>query len=278
VAQGAEPDNLNFLQRRWPVLLSLAVLVIVCFVYVAAYSRSPSSWRALLLAVLPSLAATLVIVACVYVLLNRDYSTGQGEASSQGLAGLDKQMVALSEAIGRLFDSTSVLKKRSEVPTLQAMFDPAETISIAAVSGLGLINHYRALLEEQLRLGKTLRVLLLDADYEDALLTWDRATNPPMNTPESDIRSATQMLLGLKSLGGYKGKCEVKLLDTVFPFSAIICRNGLSGSMQVEFHCYRRAPEERPNVLLSTHADPYWYQFFEQQFDLAFANARFASR
>ena len=149
MAQGSEPGRLNFLQRRWPVVLSLAVLVIVCFLYVAAYSRAPSSWRALLLAVLPSLAATLVIVVAVYVLLNRDYSIGPSKIP----ADLDSQVLALKEAVKRLSDSTSVLKNRSDVPALRTMFAPAETISIAAVSGLGLINQHRALLEEQLRLG-----------------------------------------------------------------------------------------------------------------------------
>lgn len=271
--QGREPEKLNLLQRRWPVILSLAVFVIVCFLYVAAYSRNPSSWRALLLAVLPSLAATLVIVVCVYVLLNRDYVSGRSNA----LPDLEPQMLVLREAVSRLSDNTSVLKKRSAMPTLQTMFASAQMISIAAVSGLGLINRYRALLEEQLRLGKNLRILLLDVDSKDALQTWDRATNPPMNTPEADIRSGTAMLLGLKSLAGYPGSCEVRLLDTVFPFSVIMCKSGGSGSMQVELHCYHRAPEERPNFLLSTQADSYWFGFFEEQFESAFADARRAS-
>ncbi|MGH3405397.1 MAG: hypothetical protein ACRDRJ_23325 [Streptosporangiaceae bacterium] len=48
--------------------------------------------------------------------------------------------------------------------------------------------------------------------------------------------------------------------------------------MQVELHAYRHAPEDRPNVLLSDQADQQWFQFFVQQFDQAWSQAKHCPR
>jgi hypothetical protein len=157
---------------------------------------------------------------------------------------------------------------------LDAFLRDAEVISIAAVSGLGLVNHYRGLLEEQLKLGKRIRVLLLDLERLDALTVWDRLSNPPMNSPEDDIRSGTRQFLGLADLTNLPGRCEVKLIDTLLPYSLIMAERKHSGAIQIEIHSYRHAPEERPNVLLSRESDPQWFSFFSQQFNEAWENAK----
>jgi hypothetical protein len=279
VSEGSESRNRSFLDRHWPLAIIVLTLAVLCFLYFGIYPTKESSSRALLLAVLPELAASLLTAAGLYLLLNRDFrairsTTGRQDPSH----GLLSEIDSLAAMIQRLSDESGILKTRSMVPTLRSMFDGAETISIAAVSGLGLVNHNRGLLEEQLRLGRKVRVMLLDADHGDALSAWDRLSNPPMNTPEEDIRSSLRMLVALASLREYPGICQVKVSDTLFPWSLIICSKPEVSQLQIELHAHRRAPEERPNILLTDKTDAHWFQFFSQQFELAWSNARSAIR
>jgi hypothetical protein len=257
----------------------MLALIVLCFSYFAIYSAKDSPGRSLLLAIVPDVAASLLIAACLYLLLNRDFRAARSETGHDDLrSAMEKQLSALRSATRALSDQRGALRKRSLIPSLDSMFADAKVISIAAVSGLGFVNHHRGLLEEQLRKGRKLRVMLLDIDYRDALQSWDRLSNPPMNTPEEDIRAGIRQFLGLADLREYSGSCEVKLLDTVLPYSMILCEGVHVSEMQVELHAYRRAPEERPNILLSSHADQHWFEFFAQQFDTAWSRAKVPPR
>ena len=279
MSEGSESRDRSFLDRHWPLAIIVLALAVLCLLYFGIYPTKESSSRALLLAVLPELAASLLTAAGLYLLLNRDFRAIRNTTSRQDpRQDLASEIASLTTMIQRLSDENGILKMRSMVPTLRSMFDGAETISIAAVSGLGLVNHNRGLLEEQLRLGRKVRVMLLDADHRDALDAWDRLSNPPMNTPEEDIRSSLRMLMALASLRDYPGSCQVRVSDTLFPWSLIICEKADISQMQIELHAYRRAPEERPNILLADKADAHWFRFFSQQFELAWSNARSAIR
>lgn len=279
VTLGSESDGKTFLERHWPLVVGVLALAVLCFSYFAIYSTRASSARALLLAVVPDVASSLIIAACLYLLLNRDFRKIRTTESQGDLReALELQISSLKAVIDALYDHSGVLRRRSVAPTFESMFEGATTISIAAVSGLGIVNRYRGLLEEQLRLGRKLRILLLDIEHRDALQTWDRLSNPPMNTPEEDIRAGIRQFLGLADLREYSGSCEVKLLDTVLPYSLIMCEKPSIGTIQVEVHSYRRAPEDRPNILLSSQTDPHWFQFFSQQFETAWRNARMPAR
>lgn len=275
VQPGDENQRKSVLERHWPLAVSALALVILCFTYFAVYTVTPRSpGRALVLTVVPNLVATLAIAVCLYVLLNRDFRAMHSGASSNELETLRYEMEQMSTQIRGLAERGGALRRRSSLPPLEEFLGDAEVISIAAVSGLGLINHYRGLLEAQLQSAKRIRVLLLDLERPDALAVWDRLSNPPMNSPEDDIRSGTRQFLGLTDLSNLPGRCEVKLIDTLLPYSLIIAQGKHGGAMQVELHSYRRAPEQRPDILLSSESDPQWFSFFLLQFNEAWANSK----
>lgn len=47
-----------------------------------------------------------------------------------------------------------------------------------------------------------------------------------------------------------------------------------SGSMVVEYHVYKDTPEERPHLFFTSQNDPYWFNFYKQQFEQAWAEAK----
>jgi hypothetical protein len=216
------------------------------------------------------------------LLLNRDIRAARpkpGQAVQDIPSSLRHEIESINAHIAALSEHSSVIRRRATLPPLEEFFEKATTISVAAVSGLGLVNHFRGLLEQQLRQGKMLRVLLLDLEKRDALATWDRLSNPPMIDPEDDIKSGVRQFSALAGLPGLPGRCEVKLFDTVFPYSLIMCETSdKRGIVQVEMHAYRRAPEDRPNLLLSSEVDSHWYEFFSRQFNDAWNNSKVAAR
>jgi hypothetical protein len=279
VPQG-EDRRSSFLERHWPLAVSVLALAVLCLVYLASYTTAPrSAGRGLLLAVLPAVVASLAIAACLYVLLNRDFRAMRSVDLNTDLPQLlQREINSMNIQLQALLERMAVLRKRSSLPPLDAFLDEAKVISIAAVSGLGLVNHYRGLLEEQLKEGKRIRVLLLDIDQRDAFSVWDRFSNPPMNSPEDDIRSGTRQFLGLADLADFPGRCEVRVLDTLFPYSLIMSEQTHGGTIQVELHAYRRAPEHRPNLLISSDTEPHWFLFFSQQFNEAWEHAKSARK
>jgi hypothetical protein len=279
VQQGGGNQPKSVLERHWPLAVSVLALVVLCFTYFSAYTATPRSpGRALLLTIVPNFVASLAIAACLYVLLNRDFRSLYSDVKSDEMQNLHREVGLLSAQIRNLAERAGALRRRASLPPLGDFLKDAQVISIAAISGLGLVNHYRGLLEEQLSLGKRIRVLLLDLEQLDALAVWDRLSNPPMNSPEDDIRSGTRQFLGLADLANLPGRCEVRLMNTILPYSLIIAARGLGGAMQVEIHSYRHAPEQRPNMLLSSESDSEWFSFFSQQFDEAWGNAKMPRR
>jgi hypothetical protein len=267
------------LGRHWPLAVSILSLTVMCFLYVAIYTtKSHSAITSLVLAILPELIASLAIAACLYLLLNRDIRAVRsepGRGAQEIPSSLRNEIEAINAHVAALSEHGSLIRRRATLPRLDDFFDGSTTISIAAVSGLGLVNHFRGLLEQQLRQGKSLRVLLLDVEKRDALTTWDRLSNPPMIYPEDDIKSGVRQFTALARTPGLPGRCEVKLFDTIFPYSLIMCEKAdKRGVIQVEMHAYRRAPEDRPNLLLSSEVHPHWYQFFSRQFNDAWDNSK----
>jgi len=276
VSQREKDGRSSFLEAHWPLAVSVLALAVLCLIYISTYTATPrSAGRGLLLAVLPAVVASLAIAACLYVLLNRDFRAMRSAEFGSGSPQLLQQQIdSINTHIQVLAERSAVLRRRPSLPSLDTFLDDAKGISIAAVSGLGLVNRYRGLLEDQLKAGKRIRVLLLDLDQRDGLNVWDRLSNPPMNAPEEDIRSGTRQFLGLADLASLPGRCEVRLLDTLLPYSLIISERTHGGMIQVELHAYRRAPEHRPNILLSSDTEPDWFIFFSQQFNEAWEHAR----
>jgi hypothetical protein len=270
------PDSRSsFLARHWPLAVSVLALIVVCLVYVSVYTVTPSSAGiSLVLAVLPNLIASLAIAACLYLLLNRDIRGSNAPGSGDVPVSLRQDIERITAGISTLTERRNTFRRRESLPPLTEFFEDGLVISIAAVSGLGLVNHFRGLLEEQLRAGRQLRVLLFDLEKRDALDTWDRLTNPPMVSPVDDIRSAVRQFSAMTMLPGLSGQCEVRLLDTILPFSLIMCQKRHRGMIQLELHAYRRAPEDRPNIMLSSEVDTHWYEFYSRQFDEAWRNSK----
>lgn len=273
--ESTQPPEVTPLERQWPLALLGTVILALGGAYLAvleAVEKPARGFAALSLGVLPNLVASGVIALTLLVLLRRDFRrpTGGDLALTLNEATLDE----IGRRVTSTLPSVPVVVGRGQLSDLRSFATGARTMSVAAVSGLGLINHHRALFEEKLREGMKLRVLLLNPLQSDSLDVWDRLSNPPMPHPESDIRSGIRQYVALASVQGLAGKCEVLLTNDLLPFSLIAVEGPNEASVQVELHAYRRAPEERACVVITSEASPHWHNFFSSQFDAAWNEAR----
>ena len=261
-------DDDNFLTRHWPFFVTALTVIVLALFYINLGAAAATSLEGLLIAVLPNLIASLVVAATLYVLLRRDVRSIAGGTGSGEDLGVRRQLDVISQAISDLTAGTTSVRSRSDLPDLRDALDSALSVDIVATSAAGLINRHRGLIEKQLKEGKNFRVVLLDAREAESMQVWDRLSNPPMNTPEEDIRAGLAQFQSLARLQELRGRCDVRVIGTVLPWSMIRVIGEAKSSVQVEIYAFHKAPEARLNLIFDSDRDRDWYEFFSEQFDL----------
>lgn len=264
-----KPSVPPWLERHWPLTLAI-VCAVSLFEWFRTFDPAASATSAsgFLVALIPNLVASLVIAAVLYVLIRRDFRSDRGESAIQSFNEVARELNEIRDLVALLHAREAVIRTRADLPSLAEMFDGATAIDLVAVSGIGLINQNYALLEDQLQQGKCLRAILLDDTDEHAFIAWDRLSNPPMNTPSQDIRSARLQLEQLP-LGSGPGRLDLRLSQTLFPYSIVHAAGPSTAVIQVEIYGIHIAPQRRANLVFYRDREPDWYAFFVQQLEAA---------
>jgi hypothetical protein len=262
----ASPTKAFIDKHSRPIIACLAIIILVIFYFSLEGEKSPTALLAI--ALIPNLIATILTALVVYLLL-----------TSRPGASRALEMDITSESISRIVRGAapaSSLIQRTKLPRVEDVLKDCNSIILIAVSGKGFLNRHTDYLEKTLasRLFKSLTVVLMDPASSEALKVWDRISNPPMTTPKSDIESGVE---GFKDLFKAHKNAQLRLLDTFIPYSILLGeRENGEGVAQVEFYPYRRAPDTRPSVQLSSDREPEWFSFFKKQAEQVVAEAKIA--
>ena len=187
------------------------------------------------------------------------------DSLSERLTLLEKLESRLSSII-----NSKTLHSRNEMSTPPELCASASEVCLLAVHGHSVTGPYIGFFRELLDKECTIRIVLLDPDSPNAE-TYNRWKDQPIAIPF--IRSSLE---SLKMLTQYKskGSCEVRLINMFLPFSMLAADFAKkNGKMNVEFHSYKLAIDERPHVNLAMKADPFWFNYFRKQFELAWGEA-----
>ena len=172
----------------------------------------------------------------------------------------------------RLISFNEGLRKRSEIPLVEEQAANAYEICILAVSAISLIIRYLSFFENILMKGSSIRVILLNPGSE-SLNAWKLQMK--VTTTVSDINSSLEMLRGIMQATDAKGECEIRLSEVFVPFSMVATDiHHESGSMVVEYHTYRTTLSERPHILLAPSENPYWFNFYREQFEQLWSDSK----
>lgn len=174
--------------------------------------------------------------------------------------------------LNRITVNQPLLRKRLDLPPVGERAINASEICIVAVAATTLATYHLNFFERKIRDGCRIRIVLLNPDVP-SLQTWNLQSKMPRT--EEFIRTTLATLRELVEMNKIKGKCEVRLLDVFLPFSMFaVDLQKISGSMIVEYHVYKDTPEERPHIFFTSQNDPFWFNFYRQQFEQAWAEAK----
>jgi hypothetical protein len=162
--------------------------------------------------------------------------------------------------------ANQMLRSRNDLPTVDVHAAQATEICFIAISGISLRVRYFGFLENKIKSGCKIKVILLDPEGigVEACKLISRVT-----TADSDIRTALESFKELSNIKS-KGKFEVRLSQAFIPFTLqAVDLHKPTGSMVVEYHTYKKTLNERPHILLTALDNNQWFEFYKQQFEQA---------
>lgn len=173
--------------------------------------------------------------------------------------------------LNKITTSEATLKRRLNLPPVGEQAMNASEICIITIAATTLATYHRNFFERKIRSGCKIRIVVLNPEGP-SLQTWNLQSKMPRT--EEFIRTTLATLQELALMNKVRGKCEIRLINVFLPFSmfAVDLQKG-SGSMVVEYHVYKDTPEERPHLFFTPQNDPYWFNFYRQQFEQAWSEA-----
>lgn len=180
--------------------------------------------------------------------------------------------ISLALDLQLLRQKVATLKKKSERISVTEFAKEASEICILVVTGASVITDNIGFHKTKLREGCNIRAILLDPKEKRSLQTWERLKGRSVT---KRLETSLHELEYLRLLPEAKGKCDFRVSKVFLPFS--ICAADLnkeSGSMNVEYHSYKFDIDKRPHVHLTASDSPYWFEYYRQQFEQFWKDAR----
>lgn len=166
-----------------------------------------------------------------------------------------------------------ILRKRADIIPPDKMAKNALSIHALTISAYSIGVPYIDFYESKLKEGCDIKFILLDPNSK-CLATLNQQNLDYIDT-KNHIDSSLRVLKPLSKEKKYKGKFEIRLSDVLFPFSMVGADFGKeTGKMIVEIHCFKVPLDSRPHVFLEKEKDPFWFNFYQNQFELAWSNAK----
>ena len=214
-----------------------------------------------------------IIVAFVLVVLGLLGITPAGLVASLTLGVLG--LLALSSLVNRyrieelaekVAESAKGFFVKEYPPEFNEDIQTAKEVWLVGVTLSRFIKNNYGKLEEKVRKGQTLKVLLVHpagAPLEMAINRYYAEANRNPSIKALDINNNLQLLCGLQKLA--PGKVEIRTIQSPLTFGAIcLAPEAVSGVMYLEHYAYRMAADAQPKFVLRAR-DGYWYDLFKQE-------------
>lgn len=189
------------------------------------------------------------------------------DALTERLSLLEK----LNDKLGKISKGRTLRKRIDIMPPTELAANASE-ICILAVHGISVLPPYSGFYKKMLHNGCSLRAILLDPN-STAIEAWHKMTGH--RDSNRLIETTLQDLKELVEFPGSRGTLEIRLSSVFFPFS-LFCSDLTkdTGSMNVEYHSYKRSIDERPHIHLTARDDPYWFRYYNRQFEDAWSDSK----
>ncbi len=162
------------------------------------------------------------------------------------------------------------LMTRSEMLSVVEHGKQASEMCLLAVHATSVIAPNLGFLKGKLQTGCKIRIILLDPEADAVQILDAQKSTTNTNLLINSSLTVLEELINLET----SGKCEIRLLGVFLPFSMLIVDPSKeTGSMTVEYRAYKLSYDERPHISLKASNNPYWFDYYKQQFELAWSQA-----
>ena len=152
----------------------------------------------------------------------------------------------------------SIFSRRSEIPKFNLFAKDASEIFVLAGNANNLLSNHLDFLESKISTGTKLKCLFLDPD-DDITIIWDKYSK--YKNMEARIRESLRLLNLLKP----KGNCQVKVIDTFIPFTAIYLKLPKEEKILVEYFTYKTAVDSRIHFIIDKSENLDMFNFYFNQ-------------
>lgn len=194
-----------------------------------------------------------------------------------GLLAIDGlvERIGLLEKIEAKIQTSSVeqsLKRRVDLPKVADQAKFAAEICILGVGANFVIPQNLGFYESKIKGGCKFRAILLNPEGP-SLEAWKLLNKSSVS--KKRIESTLEVLEDFFEKPSIKGHCEIHLSDILFPFSMFATDlQKQDGSMVVEYYAYNVSIDERPHIMLTPSSSPYWFEYYQKQFESAWSNSK----
>lgn len=190
------------------------------------------------------------------------------------LVRLRGEVRRVAESVPSVSVAGRFLKERHAFPEFESRIAKAHELCLLGTSLHAILSYYFGALEEFVRRGGSLRVLVLDPTsvavnvFAEGLYSIDSA-----GELKDDIHDAMAAASKLAARGAPKGSVDLRLM-THAPSTAMVMVDPSSAHAQIvaELYPFRVTALRRPHFELGPGDQP-WFEFFRAQFESIWASA-----
>jgi hypothetical protein len=237
--------------------------------YVFALLVKNSSFQDLLI----NLSATFAGAGFLFFLLNRFF-------------GLDNDLSNIIEtSLRRITATKSILATNDEWPLLfpkKDILNIAEKVDVLGITPIDFLQYYREVIIKRVQVGTIVRLILIDPTSKASATfreVWEYSTF------DTDFQRSLGLIHeiqdAIKKSGKSKGKFEIRLLAWIPSCTMIIVDSHLStgkAKVAVNNPNYSTSTASRPHIILNKNNDPYWYTYYNDEFEKLWNQAKSESK
>lgn len=184
--------------------------------------------------------------------------------------------------IGAKLDSSNVIRNQKTKPSsvdlnnrqgfsvpLEERIANAREVYLLGLNLVGLVSHFEGIISEKAGNGCKFRIITLDSDFfatPKLPTSWYGSLRRKQDLEQSH-RVWAHLLTKSTNI-------QVRMLPLPPPFSLLLIDPGKDhGEVQVEFYTYQPSASSRPHFILKKPQHTEWYDYFRNEFELAWQQA-----
>lgn len=184
-----------------------------------------------------------------------------------------KALHTIENKFGERASASSFFMKK--LPRLDPYLEKASKVCCTGVTLQKMTREHIHTFAELLQDGALIQIIIVNPDSEAAKQVSEAGVSYPIEMLKANAHSTITNISWLSSLPESKGKIELKMIDEHIHFNTLsIDPDKDRGIIFIEMTSQRWVSRNRPRFELTRRRDHFWFNYFQNQFDKVWDDAR----